>query len=163
MDDELLHFSVKPLTAVRDTTQDETPGPKPSGLWVSVGTAWPEWCLAEEFGVDRLVSVNRIVLAPNANILRLASPRDLDDFTGAYSTDARDSVSRYSIAWDRVAARYDGILIAPYVWERRMALLWYYGWDCASGCLWNARAVSSIETVDPAAILERAKESNDHE
>lgn len=49
------------------------------------------------------------------------------------------------INWPMVADRYQGIVIAPYLWSRRMdGGLWYYGWDCASGCIWDAAAVASV-------------------
>ena len=25
-----------------------------------------------------------------------------------------------------------------------MKLLWYHGWDCASGCIWDLKAIDSI-------------------
>jgi len=36
-----------------------------------------------------------------------------------------------------VSKEYDGIEIAPYQWDARLSLIWYYGWDVASGCIWN--------------------------
>ena len=41
------------------------------------------------------------------------------------------------IDWKKVASKYDGIEIVPYQPKARMNLLWYYGWDIASGCIWN--------------------------
>lgn len=45
-----------------------------------------------------------------------------------------------------IGARYDGIVITPYVWSMRLdrSAFWYYGWDCASGCIWNASAVAEL-------------------
>jgi len=57
------------------------------------------------------------------------------------------------IDWEAVAKRYTGIEIEPYNWERRnsgpnnnysMSMLWYYGWDCASGCVWELDALVSF-------------------
>ena len=28
-----------------------------------------------------------------------------------------------------------------------METRWYYGWDCASGCVWDASAVQSVEPL----------------
>jgi hypothetical protein len=55
-------------------------------------------------------------------------------------------MSRFEIEWRKVAERFDGIIIAPYIWQRRLDLesSWYYSWDCASGCIWNASAVREI-------------------
>lgn len=48
--------------------------------------------------------------------------------------------------WAAIGKLYDGIIIAPYLWERRLngGAMWYYGWDCASGCIWNPRAISEV-------------------
>jgi hypothetical protein len=37
--------------------------------------------------------------------------------------------------------KYDGIEINPYQFEARYQYLWYYGWDIASGCVWNLNNV----------------------
>ena len=52
------------------------------------------------------------------------------------------------IAWEKVAAKYDGLIITPYIWQRRMELNWYYTWDCASGCIWNVRAIKDIRLIE---------------
>jgi len=160
MADELLHFSSKPLTHVRDVAQEARDGrsDKPNGLWLSVGTAWPEWCLGESFACDRLSVITRVVLAEDARILWLASSGVLDEFTKCYSLDPARHAAFYrdrdSIDWSRVADHYDGIVIAPYIYERRHSLPWYYGWDVASGCVWRGRAVASLESfaLDLAAL-----------
>lgn len=48
------------------------------------------------------------------------------------------------IDWKAVAKEYDGIEIDPYQYERRFSegFLWYYGWDCASGCVWRPRGLT---------------------
>ena len=47
--------------------------------------------------------------------------------------------------WARVGEAYPGIIIAPYIWSRRLdGPMWYYGWDCASGCVWDPSVVRSI-------------------
>jgi hypothetical protein len=52
----------------------------------------------------------------------------------------------YEIDWYRVAEQYDGIIITPYIYERRLTeyTTWYYSWDCASGCIWNGKAIANI-------------------
>ncbi|MEQ1888067.1 MAG: hypothetical protein ABL951_02670 [Alphaproteobacteria bacterium] len=50
--------------------------------------------------------------------------------------------------WSAMANRYDGVIIAPYCHEKRCSLsaVWYYGWDCASGRIWNADAIERVES-----------------
>ena len=58
---------------------------------------------------------------------------------------ARRFRDRY-IDWPAVATDYPGLIIAPYQWSCRMSEFtrWYYGWDCASGCIWNADAIARV-------------------
>lgn len=51
------------------------------------------------------------------------------------------------IDWPKVAKRYGGIEITPYIYKARMTHLWYYGWDVASGCVWLASAVQNIKLL----------------
>lgn len=151
----LLHFSRKPLTKVYAVAQEPDPEHKPNGLWVSWGDgegSWPAWCENEGFGLKRLVAITEIELVPTANILRLSGADDIDAFDSQFSR-LREYQKQPSwrwgpdcIGWNEVAAIYDGILIAPYIWERRLhdRARWYYTWDCASGCIWNPSAVARL-------------------
>lgn len=154
MTEELLHYSAKAFSGpVRSEAQEPGVSMKPKGFWVSVGNEWEQWCRESEFGADRLGYVARVTLVPDANVLRLSGQIDLDNFTDEYGdphSERRFTI--HCIRWDRVAEEYDGIIISPYVWERRLELMWYYGWDCASGCIWNARAILSVVPVPKAEV-----------
>jgi hypothetical protein len=58
----------------------------------------------------------------------------------------------YYIDWSKVAAKHQGIIIAPYCYARRLTYhtAWYYGWDCASGCIWDLKAIQSVEVAQEA-------------
>lgn len=148
MSGRLLHYSAAPLLSVDDRDHELYPDHKPQGLWFSVGEAWKDWCEAERFGLDRLLHVSPIVLGRGAKILRLRNPAALDKFTAAYRTPLLPGTDLRSfvIDWPKVSESYDGIVIAPYQWRRRLSIeaFWYYGWDCASGCIWRRRAVALI-------------------
>lgn len=152
----LVHYSARPLSAlkpVKAATQSQ--GPKPRGLWLSVEddpeTSWRGWCEAESFSLDRLKVATPLLIGPSANVLHLRGAADIDTFTAEYLAETE----RYSwaIDWPKVTARYDGIIIAPYVWTRRLhdGCSWYYGWDCASGCVWNTDILLSHEENANAA------------
>ncbi len=121
---------------------------KPIGLWVTpehVEMNWKEWCEAEGFSPQRLKYIHDVVLSENANILRIKTNEELLAFDREYGDTASGRPDRYkNIKWYEVAEKYHGILISPYQWDSRFPLLWYYGWDCASGCIWNKEAISSI-------------------
>lgn len=168
---QLTHYSDREviLDRTRDYQQgEESPGGhfKPCGLWVSVDGPddWPEWCRDNEFRVDMLAVAHRVRLAPEARLTVITSPKLLNAFHAIYSHDTeytRHMETHYParnyglgddflyrqlpIDWARVAAEYDGIVIAPYLWDLRLfGPSWYSTWDCASGCIWNLSAIESF-------------------
>lgn len=142
---------------------------KPLGLWVSDDNAemnWPDWCVAENFGLDRFRYRTEVRIRECAKILFIRSVEELDAFNAKYSYDLLAGLGHRRsgaeprmdyIRWSLVAKEYDGIIITPYLWERRMdGGLWYYGWDCASGCIWNVDAIQLMRS-EPFNIDEYAK------
>ena len=153
---KLLHYSKEPLGALRSVSVEQQEKNerglfKPLGLWVSVEGEddWLSWCKAESFGLERLSYVTEIVLRPTANILRLHGAADIDRFHAQYKEEGPHLSWRRYVSWPRVVRDYDGIIIAPYVWSRRLdgEAGWYYSWDCASGCIWNADAIYALASV----------------
>jgi hypothetical protein len=123
---------------------------KPKGLWYSVegnGEGWADWCRVEGFRLEQIAFRHRIEVDLDRMVV-IRSVEEYDRFVEEY---ARYIVLRNSnfkfrhkdyVDWPTVAARFDGIEIAPYLWERRLdSGLWYYGWDCASGVVWRRRAI----------------------
>src|SRR5690606_30357825 len=115
---------------------------------------WREWCEAQGFGNIAESRCYEIALAPNANILRLATVGDVLDFGDEYGMDPfmgpmAGRFYGYGVRWGEVAERWQGIIIAPYQWRLRVddRTCWYYSWDCASGCLWDASAVEAVREV----------------
>lgn len=155
---ELMHYSDVPVvldrTRVYEPQSDgEYTYEKPQGFWVSVAgdDDWPAWCESEDFRLGRLIFSHRVTLAAGANVLILESPSALDAFTGEYRPRGMEHAHSGlgpGIDWRRVADRYDGIVIAPYQYSRRFDLAWYYGWDCASGCIWNLDAIADLVPAD---------------
>lgn len=145
----LTHYSREPLTAIQSRGQRPEPNDKPRGLWVSVdegGEGWKDWCEVEGYRLHRLACVHDVMLASDVRILHLSNVDDIDVFTAAYHAPIAPGIASRLINWSAVADKYQGIIIAPYIWERRVDDLtfWYRGWDCASGCLWDAAAIESI-------------------
>lgn len=151
----LEHFSNAPVLSVHTVAQVQEPDRKPRGFWVSVrGTDdWYEWCTAENFGIGAIR--HTVTLTPCARILHLNRPVDLDCFHSEYSQEFSSGPRNQLINWQRVSEEYQGILISPYQWSRRFDTAvshWYYGWDCASGCIWDASAVECAAEVADGAI-----------
>lgn len=149
MTEQLVHYSDAPVlctTSVDQSSARMSIG-KPCGLWVSVegnGDGWRDWCISERFGLDRLTHVHDVELSPGADLLYLRGPASIDAFTKEFREPSETFYG--GINWQRVADRWQGIVIAPYVWSRRLhdGSFWYYSWDCASGCIWDATAIASI-------------------
>jgi hypothetical protein len=150
MRNALLHYSQKPFKLKKQTYEQErnwqlSSHIKPNGLWVSVKGEhdWEAFCRGENFSVERLKNETPIIIKPDANILWVHGTKEFDAFAEKYGLDAR--YGGRCINWPKVAEDYDGIIIAPYIWERRLheSSSWYYGWDCASGCIWNLEAIEA--------------------
>lgn len=122
---------------------------KPHGLWVTPDDEynWEWWSRAEQFNVENLTHRFSIQLKPSAEILWIKNSMQLDQFAKEFSkTPSLPGFhDLYAIDWHKVAEKYQGILIIPYIWERRMDTMWYYSWDCSSGCLWDPEVVESIQ------------------
>jgi len=134
---------------------------KPRGLWVSVEGPydWKWWCENEEFRLENLSLCYEVKLKRGAKILRLKNSKSILDFTKSYpytkpqwdNAKGRRISAGYELDWDKVKKEYQGIIIAPYQWKCRLALEtpWYYGWDCASGCLWDLSCIKEFTLRKP--------------
>ena len=149
----LMHFTDAETLTVESRAQDG-PHPrrhfKPNGLWVSDESegsdGWRSWCADNESRLGR--NAFAIELALDASVLTLATPEAIREFDAEFGTG-----DRYRVAWDRVAARWQGILITPYQWSLRLSDVdWYYPWDCASGCIWDAAAIASVTPIAAEAV-----------
>jgi hypothetical protein len=167
MADKFIHYSREPLIEVKSVsaTSDHPTNWKPAGLWFSVGDgedSWKDWCEREQFSMENLKYQTGIIFAGSARVLRISSAEELDDFHARYSRMPewyKDSEvlgaarewfrHRQQVPdWAEVGQNHDAIVIAPYIWERRLeGPMWYYGWDCASGCVWNAKAVAELVSL----------------
>lgn len=125
---------------------------KPVGLWFAVedfeeDVNWKDFCVREEFRVKYLRCKHLITLVSDAGILYISDSSSLDALHYKYYT------GYGMIDWNKIARIYQGIIIAPYIYDRRNShATWYYGWDCASGCIWDLRCIKSFELVEKIKI-----------
>ncbi len=143
---KLIHYSKDPLESVVSKDQLDFLSMKPEGLWLSVGKAWQEWCEGEEFSLGNLERRYSIKLSSSARLLRLTTEESIRAFSDKYGQESKHTGSLY-VDWRRLARQWQGIIISPYQWECRLDLFWYYGWDCASGCVWDKEAIASISEL----------------
>lgn len=126
---------------------------KPRGFWFTDDSedCWASWCRAENFCLEALTFKHEVKL-DESKLLILRTGEELDqflqDFTIYHSW--HSSYTDRCINWPEVAKQYAGIIITPYQWSHRLShdSNWYYGWDCASGCVWDASAILSINLID---------------
>lgn len=158
----LIHYGKKPLTKVRSMKHsDELVGAyKTPGLWVSVegDDDWVAWCRAESWGLDGFAVAAEIVLAADANIKHLRNARDIDRFTAQFEPKDKRGEWDHRIDWPAIRSQWQALVIAPYCYARRLSrhTAWYYGWDCASGVIWDAAAIKEIRQIDPPDLSARA-------
>lgn len=144
----LSHYTALDVLEPRSVAQDSGRGFKPSGLWVSVDGPddWRAWCEGEGWGLDRLRHRFVVTLTETARLLVITSPDELRAFDAEFGESGQRS---WHVAWDAVAREWQGIIIAPYLWECRLSdPAWYYCWDCASGCIWDASAIASVALLE---------------
>jgi hypothetical protein len=131
---------------------------KPWGLWYSFGGSWMDWCLSESEGWLRPYIYE--VLVDETKALRITNLEEFAAFEKEYYYVPRrfqmiedmmpplPPILRHSefydgrslfgnINWMAVREKYGAVEITPYLYERRLNSRWYYGWDCASGCVWE--------------------------
>ncbi|WP_041611137.1 hypothetical protein [Treponema primitia] len=124
---------------------------KPSGLWFSMENAdgWKKWCIDNDFHPEKLKRQFKIELKENANILSINNDNDFNEFEKRYRKIASDETenSFQPIKWSMVIKDYQGIIITKYFEERRLSSMWYNGWNCEGGCIWDLRAVKEIRII----------------
>lgn len=157
----LRHYAPAVVTLDRDAVYEQggldRPLGKPNGLWLSVEDdpvdGW--FAAVEDMGLaPERVAVEHVVdLHPDANLLVVKDAEDLERLDAMlpalplYPGD--DATLRVHVDWSHVIEEFDGVVIAPYRYERRLdsAYGWYYGWDCASGCVWNLDAIAALTPI----------------
>ena len=152
MTNELIHFSEKPIASLDSTRKyEQRVHFKPRGFWFSVegnGDGWMAWCTEERFNIEALQRKHRLTLRDDARLIRLTSTTNIDVFHVRFNAAVYHRI--IYIDWTKVAAQYQGIIINPYIWQRRLDTWssgWYHSWDCASGCIWDLTAIKEMELI----------------
>lgn len=156
-----VHMSCGPVEALHNVSQS-MPGPKPDGFWYGFGFSWVSW-IDSEMPDWRCDHFYEVILAPGARVLKIKGVYAFDDFDRKYRAGAAGSLNRY-IDWRAVARDYQGIEINPYLWARRLSSDWYYGWDVASGCIWDISAIDGLRPLPSSSFdKDRVYASQDEE
>lgn len=144
----LSHFTGKKFVfdPLKKYNQKDMGNFKPRGLWLSDETAnlsWSEWCKGESWGLERL-NHKTDFLCQTSSWLVLKNSNEILAFTDEFSIEMYPGAQINKIDWFRVVREYSGILITPYDYHLRLhaETHWYYGWDCASACVWDLSTIS---------------------
>jgi hypothetical protein len=156
---KLIHYTNKEfaLEPLQYNQAEEEWKNKPRGLWVSVEGEydWEWWCREEGFHLEHLVVSYEVKLKNDAKILHLKTEEEILNMCILYpfikpqwdNPEGWRFCGGYEINWQKVSEKYQGIIISPYQWECRMKekSAWYYGWDCASGCIWDLTCIEEFK------------------
>lgn len=171
---KLYHYTRNPNIQLRNDyllgiARMRLPG-KPRGFWFGVEddpeeTTWRDFCNEERFRVDHVEFKYLITLKDTAKILCLKTPEEMKQFSFHYKNDDPDlhgiSIpfhevhSVYAIDWQKVSEEYDGIIIPKqmnHAFFESGISSWYFGWDVASGCIWNLDAIESLILQQEAPV-----------
>ncbi len=170
------HWASRPVK-LRRKNYVQSGHPKPNGFWFDVDEDWKRWCESTQFRPETLRYRHAVTVTDSSRILFLRRARDIDAFTRRYarnlsgniqllqSADANSAFARdygrdlfaeiqrqFSdyIMWGEVAEKYSGVIVAPYSRSRSQTYLWYYGWNCASGCVWDTSVIRLGKPFKPA-------------
>lgn len=143
-----VHYSNNPELRLKENYPYAPHYIKPWGLWVSDDSSqsWKEWCEREDFGLGAFRYL--VEIKDESKLLWLKTEEDILAFNEEYSFNPYSDVKGYvAIEWSRVREEYLGIMIFPYHYGLRFCteMLWYGGWDCASGCIWKPTEVLTIK------------------
>ena len=156
-----IFISDEPYAGFREVPQEKPrhAAIKPKGLWYACGDSWIEWVRREmPHWLERANYLYEVKLGEE--IIQISNDDEFGNFHAEFGftpQDAYDPRSR-AINWKEIQEQdYNGVEICPYLWERRQED-WYYGWDVASGCIWNSAGISDIvllaekETINEITI-----------
>lgn len=137
---------------------------KPEGMWYGFGDSWMSWVMSEVDG-SWLQPYVYEVIPKEGKVLRITNEEEFEAFEDkfwGFPEHMREQMDRdwkfrdlmmpnhYGmrfinyIDWKRVAEVYCGLEITPYLWEKRLESMWYYGWDCESGVIWHKDGIKEV-------------------
>ena len=119
---------------------------RPTGLWVAV--VGPNDWKSKHRGDLLDQNLYEVKLAGKHNLLFMNTREQLSAFTKAYGLKLKGE-TRIAIDWAKVAAEYQGVIIAFFFAEHDDYddLFWYGAWGCASGCIWDKYAISGVSLI----------------
>lgn len=137
-------------------------GMKPCGLWYGFDGSWAKWCAGNKFkSGKRFYEVG----LDTSRILKIENINQFEAFEKEYVCDSifdrifkemgvkvstinpfmARAFGPSAIDWPRLKTQYAGIEINPWMHTKHLESIWYYGWDCASGVVWDVSAINHFQ------------------
>lgn len=136
----------------KSVSQKNEPAPKPNGLWYACGNEWLDF----DFGAEDAKYLYKLDI-DYSRILKLTD-KDIKQFEKEYLQKHPRVEDYYMINWKKVAEKYSGIEICPFMQNIHNLSMnenlhgWYYGWDVASGCIWNGSAIKGVSLLEEKSL-----------
>lgn len=164
-----LHLSTESLSLAKFKNFPQATDHKPKGMWYGFNNSWIDWCLSEQ--PNWLCPYIYEVTLHESKVLRITNVEEFEQFEDTHHDipEYRKEPARMQGGCDLLSledlmmpngyrmrfhdymnygkvaqAGYGAMEITPYLWEKRLESMWYYGWDCASGCVWDIQAVADL-------------------
>ena len=116
------------------------------GLWGSpldTDWGWKDWCLDENFRVDRLKDSFKFTLMNSARMLSITSPEDFDPLPKLEGSDVFKSM--VCLDFEELCKNYDAIEVA---FGGDLDFETLLGWDCDSILVFNPDVVREIISAE---------------
>jgi len=152
---------------------------KPKGFWYANENDWIQW-VGNNMGIIyryffEVKIYHTDLKNPDRNkILYLETIEDMIEFSvrfkGFYTIDYYENENEYNedieinynnktiyiIDWKKVTELYGGIEIKiskPYLLSKEYNLIWASTFDVHSGCVWNMKAIESMNPIEPIEFI----------
>jgi hypothetical protein len=141
--EQKVFISKEPYTDFRNVRQvrPRTPHQKPAGLWYGCGDSWIEWLRSDmPEWLEESTYLYEIKLG--SDVLQISNDEEFQKLEDDFQVFA--PYGQKAMGWELIQNNgYSGIEICPYNHAGRGSN-WYYGWDVASGCIWNSRGIIEV-------------------
>lgn len=146
-----LHWTNKPIDKLepRNYIQQHF---KPSGFWFSKDKEWLEWCLEESMFIGENSYCYQLDIDMK-NFIQIDTFDKLIQFQELY--EQKHGINKNYIDWNKIKEKYDGIFFDNYKQIKLECnklrllnkLIWFYGIDVSSGCIFNVDCIKGFTKI----------------
>lgn len=125
---------------------------KPLGLWYSLNTEWQDWCIYNNYEINKLKNIFELEI-DDLNILKIKNAKEFIKYNIISFIGAENY--KYYI-FNKTILNYDGFEIINYKeiylnnsnnFYKFKLHIFISGFDCSSGCIWNLNCIKNIKKI----------------